>query len=473
MATSPRPGGSGVCASNPCLNVTGFQTSALYSAFTGTYNPAAATNNLTVSGVTGALAVGQLITDGGASLTGPPLLISGGSGTHLDRLRRLLPVDDHRRFDDGRDALDRHPQHDDRERRQSTPVQIVGYGSGSGGLGSYQLSSSANGAVGSSGSPVAFTLASIAAGGAIAPGPALTIADTGAGTMFAITNYPSASPTGAINLHGNLQHGEPRRDAVVDPGAIVRRRGRAGGRRLLMDGAHVAVDRWRENGRGRSPMCRPASTGSRSGPRTGPPTRRCATSSPSASCSTSPARAIWTWPNDITGALNTTISGIVSAHAMYGNQPIVPGPAFGKYRPWYAQAIPANRFTQQVSGVMSEGMTTLAQTFNNATGVGTGLINAVIVGTGSVVSMIGGQNQTQTLGIGDGSSMSWCSSSIYCANHANGALFYNLAGLTGATITGSVTTTGGVSTLTGSTMVAGAIEPGLTLTGAGSPARRR
>ena len=173
------------------------------------------------------------------------------------------------------------------------------------------------------------------------------------------------------------------------------------------------------------------------------------------------------WPNDITGDLNTTISGIVSAHSMYGNQPIVPGPAFGKYRPWYAQAIPANRFTQQVGGVMSEGMTTLAQTFNNATGVGTGLINAVIVGTGSVVSMIGGQNQTQTLGIGDGSSVSWCSSSIYCANHANGALFYNLAGLTGATITGYVTTAGGVSTLTVSTMVAGAIEPGLTLTGSG------
>ena len=89
----------------------------------------------------------------------------------------------------------------------STPVQIVGYGSGSGGVGSYQLSSSANGAVGSSGSPAAFTLASIAAGGAIAPGPALTIADTGAGTMFAVTNYPSASPTGSINLKGTYSTG--------------------------------------------------------------------------------------------------------------------------------------------------------------------------------------------------------------------------------------------------------------------------
>ena len=100
-------GGSGVCAANPCLNVTGFQTSALYSAFTGTYNPAAAANNLTVSGVTGALAAGQLITDGGVSLTGPPLLITGGSGTTWTVDGGLLSQHDHRRFDDDRDALDR------------------------------------------------------------------------------------------------------------------------------------------------------------------------------------------------------------------------------------------------------------------------------------------------------------------------------------------------------------------------------
>ena len=46
------------------------------------------------------------------------------------------------------------------------------------------------------------------------------------------------------------------------------------------------------------------------------------------------------------------------------------------------------------------------------------MIDAVIDGTGSMISMIGGQKQTQTLGIGDGSSVSWCSSAIYCANHA-------------------------------------------------------
>ena len=92
---------------------------------------------------------------------------------------------------------------------------------------------------------------------------------------------------------------------------------------------------------------------------------------------------------------------------------------------------------------MVEGLTTLAQTFTNATGVGTGIIQVYVDGTGTATSMIGGQNQTQTLGIGDGSSVSWCSSSIYCANHANGALVYDLAGLTGATIVGTVTTSGG------------------------------
>src|SRR6202034_4144006 len=37
--------------------------------------------NLTVSGVTGTIAIGMAVTDGGASITGSPLLITGGSGT--------------------------------------------------------------------------------------------------------------------------------------------------------------------------------------------------------------------------------------------------------------------------------------------------------------------------------------------------------------------------------------------------------
>ena len=52
----------------------------------------------------------------------------------------------------------------------------------------------ANGAVGSSGSPVAFTLTSITGGGAMAPGPALTITDLGAGTMYAVDQFALVQP---------------------------------------------------------------------------------------------------------------------------------------------------------------------------------------------------------------------------------------------------------------------------------------
>ena len=53
-------GGSGVCAANPCLIVTSIQTGAntLGATFTGTYNPALSTNNLTISGLSGSMLTG-------------------------------------------------------------------------------------------------------------------------------------------------------------------------------------------------------------------------------------------------------------------------------------------------------------------------------------------------------------------------------------------------------------------------------
>ena len=466
-------GGSGVCAANPCLNVTGFQTSALYSSFTGTYNPAAATNNLTVSGVTGALAAGQLITDGGVSLTGPPLLITGGSGTtwtayggyypstitvNSTMIGTLSTVIPNMSITSG----------------VNTPVQIVGYGSGTGGVGTYQLSNSTNGAVGSSGSPVAFTLSSITGGGAVAPGPALTLSDPGAGTMYAVTNFPSASPTGSINLHGTYSTvslgGTPSsiqaQLSTVAGGPAV-----AGFSWTALSSQSISGGNWSGSLAGVPPGVYWVSVRAANG--TSYATMRNFVTV-GAVIDFAGEGSIGAFLSTITGAQNTTINGSFSAATIFGNAPIVIGPAFGKYRPQYAMALPDNRFYQSPAGatLMPEGPTALAQTFYNATGVGAGLIDAIINGTGSMVSTIGGQKQTETVGIGDGSSTTWCSAAIYCANHGSGQLSYNLAGLTGATITGSVATSGGVSTLTVSAMVAGAIEPGMTLSGAsvsGSP----
>jgi fibronectin-binding autotransporter adhesin len=439
-------GGSGVCASNPCLTVTSIQTGAstLGATFTGTYNPAAATNNLTVSGITGTIQSGMLITDGGVSLTGAPLLeltasctatctASGGYYSSTigpeSMTASLATVIPNMTITSG----------------VSTPVQIVGYGSGSGGVGTYQISGSANGAVGSSGSPVAFTLSSIAGGGAIAPGPALTVADAGAGTMYPITNFPSSSPTGAINLHGTYSTGS----LGGTPSSIQAQLS------LVAGGPAVAGFSWT------ALSSQSIAGGNWSGSIAGVPSGiywvsvRAANGTSYATMRNFVAvgsvmdfageGSIGAFFSNATGTQNTTIyGGPFSVQSTFGGAPQVTGPGFGKYRPQYAQAIQANRFSQSAAFYMNEGPTALAQTFTNASGVGIGLTNVITDGAWSMLPMIGGQKQIETVGIGNGSSTSWCSSSIYCANHANGALAYNAAGLTGATITGYVTTSTGV-----------------------------
>ena len=459
-------GGSGVCAANPCLNVTSFQTSALYAAFTGTYNPAASTNNLTVSGVTGTIASGQLITDGGASLNGAPLLITGGSGTtwtayggyypstitaDATMISTLSIVIPNMTITSG----------------VNTPVQIVGGGSGTGGIGTYQLSNSANGAVGSSGSPVAFTLSSIIGGGAIAPGPALTISDVGAGTMYAITNFPSASPTGAINLHGTYSTGSlggtpssiQAQLSYVAGGPAV-----AGFSWTALSSQSISGGNWSGSIAGVPPGTYWVSVRAANG--TAYATMRNFVTVGGVILYTGEGN-VGSWASNQGGTQNTTLYGGPYSAELATGAVMVNGPAFGKYRTQFSQALPSNRFSQNLgSTFLNEGPTDLIQTFYNATNVGAGLIDTVISGVGVMPSMIGSQKQIKTVGIGDGSSVSWCSSAIYCANNANGLLFYNAAGLTGATITGYVTTTSGVSTLTVSSMVAGAIEPGLVLSGA-------
>jgi hypothetical protein len=182
-----------------------------------------------------------------------------------------------------------------------------------------------------------------------------------------------------------------------------------------------------------------------------------------------------------TGTQNTIITGVNSVGSETNAAVAVYGPTIGpfsshnKYRIDYTAPIPANRFTQQSTGVLAEGATNFNQAFFNASGgMGVGENNQVFPGISSMVAFLGNQPQTQTIGIGNGSQAAFCSSSIYCnvaasgiGSAGSGQLYYNAAGLTGATITGSVATAGGVSTLTVGAMVTGAIEPGLILSGAG------
>ena len=198
-------GGSGVCASGPCLNVSSYQTGSIASAFTGTLNG----TTLTTTGATGTIAIGQVITDGGASITGAPLVITGGSGSTWTVGANYYGAitSDAAMVGTGSTLI---PGQYIYATGITTPVMITGYGAltpcattGALGCGTYPISTAANGSVGSSGSPVAITTSGVTGGGAIEPGPALTIKDvSGTGTMYAIDNYPSASPTATVPLSG-------------------------------------------------------------------------------------------------------------------------------------------------------------------------------------------------------------------------------------------------------------------------------
>ena len=182
------------------------------------------------------------------------------------------------------------------------------------------------------------------------------------------------------------------------------------------------------------------------------------------------------------GSQNTIITGTNSVAWEAGPAATQAyGPTIGpfsnnKYQIAYTVPIPANRFTQQSSLIpLGEGPTNFSRTFSiGSGGLGLGENDQIFPGIGSLIALLGNQTQTQTIGVGNGSQTTFCSSSIYCNVAASGIgasgsgpLYYNAAGLTGATITGYVTTSGGVSTLNVSTIVAGEIEPGLVMSGAG------
>ncbi len=482
-------GGSGACASNPCLNVTSIQTGAntLGATFTGTYNPALATNNLTVSGITGSLQAGMLITDGGVSLSAvQPLLLTTATCTATctayggyypstigpESMTATLSTVSPGQLIAGPGV--------------NTPVQIVGYGAGTSlpaAGATYVLSNAANGAVGSSGSPVAFTLSSVTGGGAVAPGPALTVTEIGAGEMFAVTNYPSSSPTGSIRLKGTYSTAS----LGGTPSAIQAQLS------LTAGGPAIAGFSWAN-------LSSPSIGGGNwSGSIASVPpglywvSVRAANGAAYATMRNfvSVGMVVDTQGEGNPGAYfsagtggdnNTIITGIDSVMWASGfGSPNVYGPFLGpfgaanKFRLAFSREIPANRLTQQASGLpLAEGPTNFDQAFWNGAGVGVGQIDVVYPGIGSVVALLGNQPQSQTIGIGNGSNATFCSLAIYCSVSAagigssgSGPLAYNAAGLTGATITGYVTTAAGVSTLHVSTLAAGALEPGLVLSGAG------
>ena len=461
-------GGSGVCASNPCLTVTGFQTSALYSAFTGTYNPAATANNLTVSGVTGALAAGQLITDGGVSITGPPLLITAGSGTtwtvtgayypntitaNSTIIGTLSTVNPNMTITSGVN--------------DAGPDRRLWFGLGrTRDLSAFEQRQRCGRIIRLAGRVHAREHHWRRRDRARARADDLRSRrrDDVRGDQL-----PERIADRRDQSQGNLQRRKPRRDAVVDPGATVFRSRRTGGRRLFMGTAFVAIDRRRKlvwvdrqcpardllgfgTGRERNLLCDDAQLRHRClcvrwhgrgefrrvlwrriERRTEHDHHRRPFSVD--------AGVRWLPDRDRAGVRQ------VSAELLAGapGQPVQPG-----VRRPHVRGHDRSRSSLQQRHWRRSGPDRRGHRRHR------------------VIDFDDRRPEAKR----NGWDRRWVERKLVLGINIlrqswHGALVYNAAGLTGATITGYVTTAGGVSTLTVSTMVAGAIEPGLTLSGSG------
>ena len=143
------------------------------------------------------------------------------------------------------------------------------------------------------------------------------------------------------------------------------------------------------------------------------------------------------------------------------------GPALAtNLYPSWTQMVAGDRFSVTGGGgeTLPEGASSLLQNLQNSMGYPATLSEWVRDGAGLNVFVWGNQVQSQSVGIGNGSTTTWCSASNFCSNVGEGGtLDFNLASLTGSAFTGSISGT----TLTVSTITSGALQPGAALSGAG------
>ncbi len=182
------------------------------STFTGVFSGAQATGNLTTSSPTGTIAIGQCIWDGGANITPQyPLCITGGSGSAWT-------------VNGGTSAFNFYPAIASETMYATnvaivpgtyvmgagitTPVLVKGYGTltpcattGFPMCGTYTIDNPG----GLSVSSETMTLSGVTEGGAIAPGAALTVANPGTGATYPVTNW--SAMTGVMSFNGKYSTG--------------------------------------------------------------------------------------------------------------------------------------------------------------------------------------------------------------------------------------------------------------------------
>jgi hypothetical protein len=488
-----------------CANVTALGTGVGYN---GTYTIGGSAQNITgqvmygsgalpgpattlqATSVTGSIFSGMVVYDGGASLTGTPLLITGGgSGVWTVAGNYYPPFSaDATMFATFTTLV---PGEYIQGAAITNPVKILPNwsacgiaGAYPGLLGCYTLSGSPNAAnaVGSSGAgTVVLTGTTITDGGAIAPGPALTILDQGPAVTFPLTNF--SAKTGTIALSGTYD--------------VATLSGTPSGIQALVSNS--------ANGQpltGCTPCNWGALTGTISGgkwsgtlagvPGGGPyfvsvrAANGIAYATLPSSVRVGQIFALWgqgqaaSVPTSQGGNYTSYFSGLWGFGGLTGafgfNELYLQGP------PITANFVPSQTFAYAGDrfgiSAFAEGGVAFDQDILNAFGSPATLLNATHDGVGVGPYTLGNAPQVQTVGVGDGLTLSWCSSLTFCASAGvspSAKLVFDAASLTGgwfnsATIT--LATVGGVANspvFTATTRVGGALEPGMALNTPNAP----
>jgi hypothetical protein len=475
-------------------NLSGSTTVSTAESILGTGVLPSGPTTLSVSGVTSVIAPGMYVTDLGVNLTAQPLLITGGSGTTWTVAGNYYGPIAAESMTASLGSIV--PGAYIQNAGITTPVKVLAYqgpcptpvpGAFNGGLGCYTLSTGANGTVASSGSPATFAINSITDGGAIAPGPALTIRNQGPGVTFPVdtstiscTGFGSCTGSGTLHLSGTYDTptlgGTPSGIQVLVSQS-------AGGAAL----AGCTPCNW---GTLTATISGGAWSGTISGIPPGGPYSVSVRATNGQNYATLPegiriGQVFDLYGQGQMGAFLSTQSGTnlsffegfwgaAGAHSPFANneQYLAGPPVTANFVPAQALATAGDRFGINGAGIpLSEAGVVFEQLMNNAFGWPQSLLNITHDGIGNLLMSLGNAAQTQTVGVGDGSTTQWCSASIQCSNVSiSGPLYFNAASLTGASLAGATINNGSgaagntlsVPATTGLTL--GALAPGMVLT---------
>ncbi len=434
---------------------------------------------LQASSITGTIGVGMAVNDGGSSITGSPLLITVSCGTNCWTVAgNYYPaINADATMQASLTTLV--PGEYIQNSAITSPVKILpGWsacgiaGAYPGLLGCYTLSGSPNASntVGSSGAgTVVITGTTITDAGAIAPGPALTILDQGPFITFPLTNI--GAKTGTIALSGTYD--------VATLGGTP-------------SGIQVLVS----NSANGPPLagCTPCNGGALAGTISGGKWSGTLAGIPGGGpyfVSVRAANGIGyaTLPNSVkvgwifalwgqgqadsiqgtqSGFYNSFFSGLwgygawTGAFAGSDEHYLMGPPIVGNFVPGQPVGYAGDRFGVTGGAGLSEAFGAFDQELLNTTGVPATFLSATRDGVGVGLQTLGNATQTQTLGAGDGSTLTWCSASKFCGHVDVGfPLAFNAESLTGGWFSGSVSG----STLTVTTRIGGAVSPGMVLSG--------